>query len=123
MNKNIAKVVLKYIIALIIIAGIPNIMYVLMKISDPVIYIIATITGWFTICYSAGIRLILSNANWKEKIIGISILMFILPILGVIGFWFGFSIPIEYIEGALFSAMFGICIATGFELIMSKKFK
>ena len=130
MNDDIIKTFIRYIIASIIIVVVPITVFVLIGILsrplDPIIYMVATITGWCMICYSAAMKILSSNADRKEKIISILIFMFIAPLIGILCFIY-LPLPIiittEHTTDALFSWVFGACIAVGFELILPKKLR
>lgn len=129
--KEIYKKILRYIIAFIIIVFLNIGMFHLISITitplGAVVYVVASVTAWCTICSSAGMKIISSTmANKSEKIAYGILFIFIFPLIGVLLFIYlpsPIGIASGHIAEALFSWAFGAFVASGFEFMLPNKIK
>jgi len=92
------------------------------KSIDPSIFLIATITGWCTICFKMWLDAIRGKTK-GEKIYLTLIFLFGLPLLGIYVFALISPQPIldVYLQKAFFSWYFGSIIGLLYEVVKPKK--
>jgi hypothetical protein len=115
-----------YILGIIVLMVIPQIaFFALNSITplNPIIYVIASLGGFYFICFSLTILVMKEKMKLMLKSLYIFILMIILPILGYYAFDFVSLVPLNttYFAEAGFSFVFSLCVVVGFKLIMPKE--
>jgi len=129
MNKD---VILSYIkrlaLALFIMVVIPNIVFFIISLGfkvylNPIIYPVASITGFCTICSSLWFEIMLSDKSNLIKFLYFVLLVGIFPLLSIYGIDFATPINLitENVGEAFFGWVFGICIGVGFKILLPKK--
>jgi len=125
------KRIINYILALIIILTIPVVTFYVLSLYlisigipplDPILYVIASITGLSTMYFWITMDVIASKAHLLIKLLFL-ILMITSPFIGYYGFSFVTPVPIttEHFARAMFGYVFGISIGAGYELMKPRK--
>lgn len=117
--------VIDYLLGGIILMVIPQITFFSISsitLLDPKIYVIASLSGFYFICWSATIEILKRKMNLIPKVLYIILFMGIMPISAY--YTFDFASPISfttsYFGEAGFGFVFSACLAVGFELMRPK---
>ena len=118
--------ILDYILAFIVLLIIPSIgFYLISSITplEPILYVIASLSGFFIICFLSMLEIHrnLKSKSWKA--INFILLIMIIPVLGFYGF--DLIIPIQltsqHFAEAGFSYLFSLCVTVGYKLMLPYK--
>jgi len=90
-------------------------------ILDPILYVIAAITGFSTICFKATMDVWKTNLKKRYKIIFTIVFFVFGPLLIYYGLGFVTPVPItiEHFSRAMFGYVFGISVAASYEFMSS----
>jgi len=107
---------------------VPSIIYVQSPVTyrfffKIIIYPVASITGFCTICSSLWFEIMLSDKSNLIKFLYFVLLVGIFPLLSIYGIDFATPINLitENVGEAFFGWVFGICIGVGFKILLPKK--
>lgn len=133
-TENLKLFLKKAALIILIMTVIPNIIFILFQFLtdftlNPIVYVIATITGMTTICYQASSFIYYSKENKYTKYFFMLLFSCIIPILFVYGIaWVAFVssdklLTVANVAEAYFGYIFSMCVNVGFGMLLPQKIK
>jgi len=90
---------------------------------DQTIYVIATMTGFSTICFKVNAEIIRANKNWSVWIISTFVFLLVFPVIETLTLYYIFPFQIQpiHVAKAGFGYIFGIVLWIAFDFIKPTK--
>lgn len=131
-NNSIRQWMINIILAMIIMIAIPNCVFFGISLGfnvylNPLIYTVASITSFCTLCSSIWFKVLQGRRSNLIKFLTFILLLVIFPVISIYSFGYMMSLAtsldltVSNVGESLFGWVFGICIASGFEILLPRR--